>query len=173
MRASVLLEFDMRIKKIGQEEEDLQLIDGASDFSELTTPCRPCTGRINGDWGAVDITLALLYRAVEATIEVVISDVHSGFSLYLSSFVFMNGLHKEIQLFHGTIVESCCLRRFVIAVNIDTWMHLKLKIGQKSSKNDLERYCSFKASIHGCADQHIIVDLANISANVTWSTVPL
>ncbi|CAO2040225.1 unnamed protein product [Urochloa humidicola] len=174
MSCSVLLEFDMRIRKEGKEEDDLQLIDGASEVSELiTTPCRPYTQRINGESGAVDITLAFLHRAVEATIEVVISGVHSCFSLSLSSFVSIRGLQKEIQLFHGTIAESCALRRFVIAVRIDTWMHLKFRIGQKGSRKDLERYCSFEANNHGCADQQIMFDVACISAKVTWSAMPL
>lgn len=173
MRSSVLLEFDMRIKKGEQQEDDLQLIDGVSDFSELITPCCPFSNRIIGDCGAVDITLALVYEAVEATIEVIISKVHSGFSLSLSSFVFICGLYKEIQLFHGTIGESCGLRRFVIAVKMDTWMHLKFNISQKGSRNDIERYCSFKANNHGYAGQQIMVHLTSISAKVTWSTVPL
>lgn len=166
----MLLEFDMRIKEGGKEEDDLQLIDGASEVSEITTPSRACTGRINGESGAIDITLAHLHRAVEATVEVAISDVHGGFRFSLSSFVFTDGLHKEIQLFHGTIGESCALRRFIVAVSIDTWMHLKFKIGQKGSKSDLERYCSFKAHSHGCANQQIkMVDVASLSAKVTWS----
>ncbi|CAL4885981.1 unnamed protein product [Urochloa decumbens] len=172
MRFSVLLEFDMRIRNGGKEEDDLQLIDGASEVSELTTPRRPYTERINGESGAVDITLAFLHKAVEATIEVVISEVHSCFSLSLSSLVFIRGLQKEIQLFHGTIGESCALRRFVIAVRIDTWMHLKFRIGQKGSRTDLEHYCSFEANNHGCADQQIMFDVACVSAKVTWSTVP-
>ncbi|CAL4967618.1 unnamed protein product [Urochloa decumbens] len=172
MRFSVLLEFDMRIRNGGKEEDDLQLIDGASEVSELTTPHRPYTERINGESGAVDITSAFLHKAVEATIEVVISEVHSCFSLSLSSLVFIRGLQKEIQLFHGTIGESCALRRFVIAVRIDTWMHLKFRIGQKGSRTDLEHYCSFEANNHGCADQQIMFDVACVSAKVTWSTVP-
>ncbi|KAF8685961.1 hypothetical protein HU200_043886 [Digitaria exilis] len=157
LSTAVLLEFDMRIKEGGKEEDDLQLIDGASEVSEITTPSRACTGRINGE-------------SVEATVEVAISDVHGGFRFSLSSFVFTDGLHKEIQLFHGTIGESCALRRFIVAVSIDTWMHLKFKIGQKGSKSDLERYCSFKAHSHGCANQQIkMVDVASLSAKVTWS----
>jgi hypothetical protein len=34
MGDAVLLEFDMRIKKGEQEKDDLQLIDGVSDFCE-------------------------------------------------------------------------------------------------------------------------------------------
>jgi hypothetical protein len=76
----VLLEFDMRIKKGEQEEDDLQLIDGASIFSEMVKPFRVTRSRINGECGAVDITSALVDNAVEATIEVDISKVQIGFS---------------------------------------------------------------------------------------------
>ncbi|PNT73837.1 hypothetical protein BRADI_1g02505v3 [Brachypodium distachyon] len=167
MSSTVLLEFDMRIKKGEPEENDLQLIDGASEICEVTAPMHVYTTRIEGDCGAVDITSALVYEAVEATIEVVVPEVLSGFSLSLSSLVLIYGSRKEIQLFHGTICESCALRRSVIAVG------LKFKIRRKGSKNGLERYCSFKAANHGCARRQIMLDIASISAKVTWSTDPL
>ncbi|GJN03074.1 hypothetical protein PR202_ga20479 [Eleusine coracana subsp. coracana] len=119
MCCSVLIEFDMRIKKGDREEDDLQLIYGTTDYCELGTPWKPFTNRINGDCGAVDITLALVYSAVEATIEVLVSKVHSHFNLSLSSFVFINESYQEIQHFHDTIGESCVLRRFVVAVVMD------------------------------------------------------
>jgi hypothetical protein len=44
MQASVLIEFDMRIKMGENEEDDLQLIDGAVCFSDLgLTPDRNST----------------------------------------------------------------------------------------------------------------------------------
>ncbi|TVU08582.1 hypothetical protein EJB05_41991, partial [Eragrostis curvula] len=64
--ACVLMEFDVRIKRGGQGEDDLQLIDGASEFSEFA-PCRVITSRINGDYGAVDITEALVYAILFLT----------------------------------------------------------------------------------------------------------
>ncbi|TVU26828.1 hypothetical protein EJB05_29393, partial [Eragrostis curvula] len=98
-------------------------------FIEMTGPKRACgipfTNRINGDCGAVDITLALVPRAVEAT-EVGISEVQSGFNLSSVRFVFIN----EIKHFHGTIGEPCVLRRFVVAVVMDTMMHLEFKVGK-------------------------------------------
>jgi hypothetical protein len=70
----------MRIKKGDREEDDLELIDGALEYSQITTPAmRPMTSRVSGNCGAVDITLAYLYQAVEATIEVSISKVPRGF----------------------------------------------------------------------------------------------
>ncbi|KAM3271601.1 hypothetical protein ACQJBY_042041 [Aegilops geniculata] len=170
MIAPALVEFDMRIKK-GKQEDDLQLIDGAMEYHDLVTPEYPFTHRINGDCGAVDITLALVRWAFEATIDVVISKVQCGFDLSLSScVVLMNGLH-EIQLFRGSVVESCGLRRYVIAVKKDTLMHLKFKVGQNSCKNDLDHHCSFKAKKHGYDYQQIMLELASISVKVTWSNL--
>ncbi|XP_048527981.1 uncharacterized protein LOC125507447 isoform X2 [Triticum urartu] len=170
MVAPALVEFDMRIKK-GKQEDDLQLIDGAVEYHDLVTPEYPFTHRINGDCGAVDITLALVRWAFEATIDVVISKVQCGFDLSLSSCVFlMNGLH-EIQLFRGSVVESCGLRRYVIAVKKDTLMYLKFKVGQNSCKNDLDHHCSFKAKKHGHDYQQIMLELASISVKVTWSNL--
>uniref|UniRef100_R7W4K5 DUF6598 domain-containing protein n=1 Tax=Aegilops tauschii TaxID=37682 RepID=R7W4K5_AEGTA len=162
MVAPVLVEFDMRIKK-GKQEDDLQLIDGAMEYHDLVTPEYPFTHRINDDCGAVDITLALVRWAFEATIDVVISKVQCGFDLSLSSCIpLMDGLH-EIQLFRGSIGESCGLRRHVIAVKEDTLMHLKFKVGQNSCKNDLDHHFSFKAKKHGYDYQQIMLELASIS----------
>uniref|UniRef100_A0A0E0B0F7 DUF6598 domain-containing protein n=1 Tax=Oryza glumipatula TaxID=40148 RepID=A0A0E0B0F7_9ORYZ len=142
MSCSVVLEFDMRIKKGDREEDDLELIDGALEYSQITTPAmRPMNSRVSGNCGAVDITLAYLYQAVEATIEVSISKVR-----------------QEIQLFDGMVGEPCGLRRYVVAVASDTWMHLKFKVCEKGSKNDVGRYCSFKANRHGFASQQIVVE---------------
>ena len=100
--------------------------------------------------------------------------MQSGFDLSLSSFVFIGGSHKEIELFCGIIGKSCGLtRRHVIAIQEDTWMYLKFKVGQKGSNyNDVERYCQFKANIHGCAYQEIMLKHASILVKVTWSIIP-
>ncbi|VAI29866.1 hypothetical protein VPH35_089255 [Triticum aestivum] len=173
MNSPVLVEFDMRIKTGDKEEDDLTLIDGATDYCNLTIPSVSFTNRINGDCGAVDITLARIYNAVEATIDVLILKVQNGFNLSLSSFVLVGGSDQEIPLFRGTTAESCGLRRYVIAVKMDTWMQLKFKVSQNGSKNDhLERSCYFKANIHGCACQQIVLQHAALSVKVTWSTVP-
>ncbi|KAL6601745.1 hypothetical protein ACP70R_044965 [Stipagrostis hirtigluma subsp. patula] len=71
MSARVLMEFDMRIKRGEREEDDLELVDGAITFSELISfHCRPYTRRIHGDHGALDVSVALIGSAVEATIQV-------------------------------------------------------------------------------------------------------
>jgi hypothetical protein len=54
--------------------------------------------------------------------------------------------YEEIPLFHGTIDQSHGLKRFVVAVMLDTGMLLKFKVG-----NDVIRYRTFKAKQHGCA----------------------
>ncbi|XP_066341128.1 uncharacterized protein [Miscanthus floridulus] len=64
MSSGVLIEFDMKIKKGEQELDDTQLIDGITDFDELTTPSfKPFLSRIDGVGGAVDITLAMFHFA--------------------------------------------------------------------------------------------------------------
>ena len=130
MTSSVLIEFDMRIKKGEQEEDDLQLIDGAIDYCEVTTAFRPFIDRINGNCGANETTQARENNAVEATIDITISKVLSGFILSLISIVFVGESHQGIELFCGLIGESCGLTsRYVIAVEMDTLMHLRLMVG--------------------------------------------
>ena len=172
MTSPVLVEYDMRIMKGEQEEDDLQLVDGAADYCNLTMPCTPFTNRIHGDCGAVDITLALVVNAVEATIDVIVSEVRSGFNLSLGSYVLGGGSYQGIELLRDIIGDSCVItRRYVIAVQMGSWMHLKFKVGQNSCKNDFDHHCSFKAKKHGYDYQQIMLELASISVKVTWSTL--
>uniref|UniRef100_A0A453NE66 DUF6598 domain-containing protein n=1 Tax=Aegilops tauschii subsp. strangulata TaxID=200361 RepID=A0A453NE66_AEGTS len=161
----VLIEFDMRIKNGGQEEEDLQLIDGAISCHDRRS-WKPVKHRIKGNCGAVDMSFACVDQAVEATIEVVISEVHSSFSLSLRSFVYVLEDYEEIQLFHGSIDQSCGLRRFVLAVSHGDMMILKFRFGN----SNVERRRSFKAELYGCSSRQIKHELANISVKVNWST---
>jgi hypothetical protein len=55
----------------------------------------------------------------------------SGFSLSPSSFVDVMDEYEEIQLFHGTIVQTGALRRFVVAVSWHTMILLKFKVGSE------------------------------------------
>ncbi|KAF0888481.1 hypothetical protein E2562_014718 [Oryza meyeriana var. granulata] len=164
---TILIEYDMRIKT-EEEDRDLQLIDGVAYYDDSIISGHTFTNRIHGDCGAVDITLSLLDSAVEATVEVAISEVQSSFNLSLSSFISV--LHDEIQLFHGTICESRGLRRSVVAVVMGTWMHLKFNVGS-GSYSYAEHCCSFKAKKHRCDSQEIKTELAIISVKVTWSTL--
>ncbi|KAL6629850.1 hypothetical protein ACP70R_029615 [Stipagrostis hirtigluma subsp. patula] len=166
--SDTLIEFDMRIKTGEQEKDDLQLIDGVSfvSYRSITNYC-PFICRIHGDGGAVDLTMSRFNDAVEATVEVLISEVKGCFTMRLGCFV--SGLHEETRLFDGAIVESRGLKRSVVAVVKDTWMDLKFKVGAHSSI--AEHCCSFKANLHGHATQEIKTDFALISVNVTWSTL--
>lgn len=166
MYSPVFIEFDLRVKNGGQEEDDLQLIDGAIACYDQK-PWRPIKHRINGKCGTVDISLAYVEHAVEATIEVVVSEVHSGFSLSLSSLIYIMENYEEIPLFHGTIDQSRGLRRVVVAVTSGTVMKLKFRFGS----NNVERCCSFKAKLHGCVRRQIKHELASITVKVYWSTI--
>lgn len=114
----VLFEFDMRIKNGEKEEDDLQLIDGMIELDEMRMPETPYTTRINGDSGSVDLCLANVSNGVEATVEVVISELMvNGFDLSISCVVSSSRYEydesKEFQIFGGSIGEACGLRRFV------------------------------------------------------------
>jgi hypothetical protein len=116
MGSDVLIEFNMRIKMGEHEDDDPTLIDVCS--CQFYIPWMTIKRRIIiGSSGAVDVILAVVGRAVEATIEVTISEVQSGLSLSLSSFVDVGDVSEEIQLFNGLIAQPGALRRFVVAVS--------------------------------------------------------
>lgn len=165
-----LIEYDIRIKKGKQREDDLQLIDGVSVIGGYTPECHAFKARIRGECGAIDIMLSHISNAVEATVEVLISEVYSSFNLCLSCFT--SGLHEEIQLFDGVIGESRGLKRSVVAVRMGTTLDLKFTVGSGSFIS-ADHSCSFRANQHGCDGQEIKNDLALISVKVTWSTLPL
>ncbi|TVU35255.1 hypothetical protein EJB05_17133, partial [Eragrostis curvula] len=161
---AVLIEYDVRIKSGEREEDDLQLIDGAFPC-KYQRPWKPITNRITGECGAVDVSLAFVQDAVEATVEVEISKVQRGFdtAVSLSSFVYIWEDYEEIPLFHGAVDPSRGLRRrFVVAVTLGTKMLLKLKVG-----DSVERCCSFKAAPHGCAGEKMKLELASVSVKST------
>jgi hypothetical protein len=167
---NILIEYDMKIKRGEQEKHDLQLIDGASVLGfKGSRDCHVFTNRIHGDYGAIDITASGLEDAVEATIEVLLSDVQSGFNLCLSCFP--SGLKEEIMIFDGAVSESCSLKRSVISVVVGSWLSFKFKVGSESS-GSVERQCCFRANNHGISTQNLRTDLALISVNVTWSALP-
>uniref|UniRef100_A0A0E0CV43 DUF6598 domain-containing protein n=1 Tax=Oryza meridionalis TaxID=40149 RepID=A0A0E0CV43_9ORYZ len=117
------------IKNGEKEEDDLQLIDGIIELDDtVVTMIRTLTTfRLSGDCGSVDMSMAIFENAVEATVEVAISELHYGFDLSISYVLSDLKESREFKLFGDTIGESCGLRRFVIAVNLDTLMHLKFK----------------------------------------------
>ncbi|KAF7066387.1 hypothetical protein CFC21_072380 [Triticum aestivum] len=166
-----LIEYDMRIKRGRQERDDLQLIDGAISLGPHGTWDRPFTYNISNDCGgAVDITLARLSCAVEATVEVLISEVQSGFHMSLRCFT--SGFDTEVRLFDGAVVKSCGLKRSVVAVVEWSFIRLKFKVHTPSSGSGSKRRCTFKAKTHGYNTREIKTDFALISVKVTWSTLP-
>ncbi|CAL5024273.1 unnamed protein product [Urochloa decumbens] len=166
---TILIEYDMKVKTGQHEKEDLQVIDGVSLLDDIDTwNCSPFTCRMNGGYGGIDITAARLDSAVEATVEVAISQVQGGFSMCLGCFT--SGLHEEIRLFDGAIVKSGGLKRSVVAVVMGAQMDLKFKVAAGSCI-PAEHCCSFKATKHGRATQEIKTDLALIAVKVTWSTL--
>ncbi|XP_037418955.1 uncharacterized protein LOC119283574 [Triticum dicoccoides] len=168
----VLLEFDMRIKNGENEEDDLQLIDGISEFDGLRMSWRPHEVRIGGNCGAVDTSFALVHSSVEATVQVIISKVQTGFDLSLSSTIALLEMNKEFQLFSGNISESCGLGSFVIAVTWDTLMNLKFKVDHEGCNNNIERNCSFKAKLNGHTSHQLNLETASILVKVTWAVLP-
>ena len=176
MSSIVLIEFDMRIKTGIQEDNDLQLIDGALVCSDgIYKPWKPIRERIIGSSCAVDVTLAVLAHAVEATIEVVVSELQSGLGLSLSSFLDDMDAYEEIQLFDGIIAQSGPLRRFVVAVPIYKVMLLKVKVGnvfKHTQYGSASREIKFQPKLHGCTRRQIRLKVATISLKVTWSGVP-
>uniref|UniRef100_A0A0D9VPE4 DUF6598 domain-containing protein n=1 Tax=Leersia perrieri TaxID=77586 RepID=A0A0D9VPE4_9ORYZ len=162
----VLFEFDMRIKNMDKEENDLELIDGIIELHEYLMTGTPRTVRISGDCGAVDM---LVGNAVEATVEVAISEIDCAFDLSMSCVLSVLEESREFHLFGGAIGESCGLRRFVIAVDLSTMMHLKFGIDNKKGYNVVEHCCSFESKLHGCSSHQIKLEEATILAKVTWS----
>lgn len=168
---TILVEYDMRIKTSKQEKDDLQLIDGVSyidgirDVEDRSIFIR----RIYGESGIIEITGSRLNFGVEATVEVIISEVYNSFNLHLTCFT--SGLEKEIWLFDGDIGESGGLKRSVVAVKIDTSIDFKLKVASESSRTT-KHCCSFMADQHGSVSHEIKTDPALISVKVTWSTLP-
>ena len=165
---TTLIEFDMKIKTGRHENEDLQLIDGVSLVDNKEPNCSPFTCRLHGGCGAIDITASCLDFAVEATVEVAISQVQSDFSVRLGCFT--SGINEEILLFDGAIAESCGLKRSVIAVVKGAHMDLKFKVASDSCI-PAEHCCSFEATKHGHSIQEIKTDFALIAVKVSWSTL--
>ena len=166
---TILIEYDMKIKVVEHGKEDLQVIDGVSLLDNMDTwDRRPFTFRIHGDCGAIDVRVSRLNFAYEATIEVVISQVQSSFSMRLGCFT--SGLHDGIPLFDGAVGESRGLNRYVVAVASNDQMELKFTVATDSCIPH-ENCCSFKAKQHGRATQEINTGFALIAVKVTWSTL--
>ncbi|GJN27463.1 hypothetical protein PR202_gb15491 [Eleusine coracana subsp. coracana] len=168
MQFTTLLEYDLRIKTGEQEKDDLSLIDGASLIGPAGVLNEPFKFPISSGRGAIGITLSSIPYAVEATIEVLISEVQSRFSLSLGCLT--SELDEKIRLFDGAIAESCFLKRYLVAVMKNSFIDLKFKVGTVPSSFD-QHCCSFMAKIHGHDTQEIKTDFALIIVKLTWSTL--
>ena len=166
---TILIEYDMKIKRGEDEKEDLQLIDGISFLDNIDSWDRsPFTFRIHGDCGAIDVGVSRLNSAFVATIEVVVSQVQSSFRMRLGCFT--SGFREEIRLFDGAIGEARGLKRSVVAAVDGAQMELKFKVAADSCIPS-EYCCSFEATKHGHATQEINTSFALIAVKVTWSTL--
>ena len=105
------------------------------------------------------MTISRIEHGIEATIEVLISEVQRGFSLCLGCFT--SGFKEEIRLFDGVIGESRCLKRYVVAVVDSSWVELKFKVGLESSCSS-EHRCSFRPADHGHSGQAIEIGRAHV-----------
>ncbi|KAF6997785.1 hypothetical protein CFC21_013966 [Triticum aestivum] len=170
LSGNIVVEYDMRIKT-EEVKHDLQLMDGASMIRHKDLQdCRAFTRRIHGDHGAIDLTASALDDAVEATVEVVISEVRSGFALRLGCFI--GGVDEEIPIFDGVVgseAHGLKLKRFVLAVAIRYWMKLEFKVAPESARCQF----AFMANNHGVSCRNMKMDFALFSVKVTWSSLPL
>ncbi|KAF8685348.1 hypothetical protein HU200_043970 [Digitaria exilis] len=140
----------MRIKTGEHEEDDLQLIDGVSVISLMEVMnSRVFTSRIIGVVAQIDISAARMDSAVEATVQVLVSESARQF-------------RSE---------PRTGLKRYVVAVEHREKMYLKFKVGTGSSSSS-EHCCSFTAQKHGHVDRLVETDFASISVKVTWSVLP-
>ncbi|XP_047089382.1 uncharacterized protein LOC124701372 [Lolium rigidum] len=176
----VLLEFDMKIKTGDEESDDLQLIDGVAYFNNLTIMnATEHKQRIDGDHGAVDITLSLLRSAVEATVQVGISDLEhgSGLSLRLTASYISSHfvLRERIQLFDGVVdPETCEQNKYVVAVPWKVILSLKLQISQiGGSHRSVEKFCLCSPRKHGHENLTFELGFATVEVKVTWSTLDI
>ncbi|CAN6277877.1 unnamed protein product [Urochloa humidicola] len=193
LQARALIEFDMKIKRGEAQDEDLQLIDGACTFSELTPFHGVYTQRIPGvgdDHGAaaVDISVALLRRAVEARIHVTLSGLPED-GLRLSLLCNVSKLPQEIQLFDGFVDKSGVLiNGFVVAAVFNGPVVLYFK-GNHAGRL-IRRLVAFPAKAHGCSEQSLSLvvhpakahgcseqslslnDVGVAEVKVSWANIP-
>ncbi|WVZ78071.1 hypothetical protein U9M48_025836, partial [Paspalum notatum var. saurae] len=167
---STLIEYDMKIKTGKHEDEDLQLIDGVSFIDDMETFDRHMyTCCLCGDGGVVNLAVSRLKDAVQATVEVAISQVRGKFIMQLGCFT--GEIDEEIRIFDGAVVRSHGLRSSAVAVALDDHLDLRFKVAAEPCVPPAEHCCTFKASKHEHATEEIETDFALIAVKVTWSTL--
>ncbi|CAN6243456.1 unnamed protein product [Urochloa humidicola] len=180
LQARALIEFDMKIKRGEAQDEDLQLIDGASTISELTPFHGVYTQRIPGvgddhdaavtTAAAVDISVALLRHAMEARIYVTLSGLpEDGLRLSVGCSVSM--LPEEIQLFDGFVDKpGVLINGFVVAAVFNGPFILYFRV--KQAGRVILRIAGFPAKAHGCSQQSQSLHVADAEVKVTWANIP-
>ncbi|KAK1630013.1 hypothetical protein QYE76_004328 [Lolium multiflorum] len=178
MEAHVLIEFDMKIKKGGEVEDDLQLIDCVASFSHRTSRHTTAKRSIDGDCGAVDITYTLLDSAAEATVQVGISELASqdnGLRLKAAAF-YTSQLSGQFDLFDGMVAaEASELSRIVVAVAKGGHLLVPLILSETggSDRRIVQNSCTFPVQKHGNSVSVLKLGLVTIEVKVTWSTLDL
>ncbi|TVU32944.1 hypothetical protein EJB05_24709 [Eragrostis curvula] len=163
------------IKRPGQaEQDDLELIDGAATFSELTPFHGVYTQRIRGSCNSsVDISLALLRHAVEARIELSIPKLPAH-GISFSAACSVSKLPEKIQLFDGVVDEAGGHLSFVVAVVTRTPLLLNFKakqlVGGSGSVQHEQR--GFPARAHGCNYCWLQFDFGEIDMKRSKSLEP-
>jgi len=167
----VLVEYDIRIKRGQTRQEDLPVIDGAATFSELTYIRGAITNRISGDsGGSMDIARALFRNSVEATVEVWVSNLGrcvSGLDLFITGFV--GRIPEEIKIFRGSIGDLCVVKRFVVAVRLNSVLFLLFKVPAFGT-DPICRF-AFRAVAHGCISGYRELNSCTVDVKVTWSNL--
>ncbi|XP_044367087.1 uncharacterized protein [Triticum aestivum] len=170
----------MRIKRGENEADDLQLIDGAVWFYDGCSPqARVLTQRIDGDYGSVDISYALLQMAMEATVQIAVSELDRDIGLLVRAFYVSDLLHQGMQLFDGVIpadaagggADSYELDKYVVAASRHTKLALQMRICSLHDDDDVWRYCLRPASAHGSDDFSFALSFATIDVKISWSTL--
>ncbi|EEC69021.1 hypothetical protein OsI_37817 [Oryza sativa Indica Group] len=166
MNSRVMIEYDLRIKRGENEQDDLVLIDGAATFSEITNFI-PYIYRIHGDCGmAVDITLAHFILAIEATLQVRIYELKDGCgSLNLTITCRVSHMTPQIKLFQDPIDKLRDQNRFVVVATLNTLMITEFKLTQQHGS--ISRRFESRVVPHGsmshCAK---FADLATIGVEI-------
>uniref|UniRef100_A0A0E0R362 DNA-directed RNA polymerase n=1 Tax=Oryza rufipogon TaxID=4529 RepID=A0A0E0R362_ORYRU len=170
METPALLEYDIRIKRGDGEDDDLQLIDRAATISETELPlpyAQAYTRWIAGDYGAMNISLALLHNAIEATMHIQITEVRGSGGFDMSMACRVGQIPNEIKLFESVAIAKPCQlnKRFVLAIVKRGILVLDLKVkrsGALEEEEPVRMLRGLKAKAHGQVILPMIFDCATI-----------